>query len=239
MLTRIGSCQSCIAVCHGAGKKLIILVDAPTSPVKQITDLILNALASAQGADPQGWNFTLIVDVGSRVDILSKIGDTLRVNFKSQCKPITVMTTSGAVQHGRSAAPGFLLVVNSKAHADVQVPCMLQINRGSAHAWEQLRLRCFNAKCRLRAGDVASGGDEDVNAEMQVDDLEADDITMEVTEEANNDDEDMVTQAEGEESAPPADCKFKRNLWTFCRPLSRYEMLLQEIGKPDPWQHRA
>ena len=164
--------------------------------------------------------------------MLATLSDKLKVNFKDHVRPFQILCTSGSSQHASSDQPSYLLVVNSQLHAKVNIPCLLQANRCAAYSWEQLRLRCTNPHCSLRPEqEPAKGKDEEVNAEMGADDMEAGGhVEMEIEEKQTAPEDEVQVQTNNEDQQ--ADSDFRRNIWVFSRPMARYEQILTEIGKP-------
>ena len=126
-------------------------MDAPTSRLQQIQKLLGNVKEILLAVDSAAarWNFSLILDIGARVDILSPLMDVLKVNFANHGKPFTLMCTTGS-EGGSGDASSFLIVLQSKSNSHVKIPLLLPVNRCTAFTYEQLRLRCCDPKCKLR-----------------------------------------------------------------------------------------
>lgn len=206
---------------------MAFLIDASTSRPKQVIDLIVQSKQVLQKLNPDSteWNYTICVEAGTRLELLTAINEALTVNFGT-CQVVMCCCSQKGTSKSRAVS---WLAVACTAGNEKHLPFLLEINRSTSFNWEKLRFRCLDAKCPYRSSAATGMDPDDVHGEIGVEDRDcAADAGLEITEETSAADEFM-------EDGALTSAGFKRNIWVFARPLARYKVLLKEACRAEPW----
>ena len=216
-----------------ASRKTIVLVDAPTSKVKIISDYVSFVAELALTQNLFGERWCVCVALGSRVDILGTVQGALVKQFPR--RPIyTITCSTGRAQTARKQ-PTYLLYVLSKILEDLEdKPVVANINACHAKAIEGLRLRCLRRDCphrpdseRKAEEEEATAASEELNpCDMEV--AEGGDM-MDITEEPDGEHDMEIAEALGQQQEGPEAKKYVVDLFTFAKPVGHYTLVLDQV----------
>lgn len=232
-----------------ASQRLLFVVDAPTSKIRVLIDM-MKTVATILAKGPVQENFSLIMPVGSRLDVLSAMSMKLKELFpKPKHSAFAIQLSSSNVQTSR-ACPQYLLFVSGPNDVG-KAASALNVSGCYAKPFEGLRLRCTDPLCPMRPEEERKRAQEQLDAEsnnmemrpdaeIHADDCEGNEGGEDYEEQDNDAEEDEIMAALQEDDEPTAaggKSKYLVELFTFGRPVSFYTKVLAQIGQASQADH--
>jgi len=233
----------------GAGR-VTVLCEAPTSVTKTLTDLLDLVKPLCSRAFERKIPCRLLVPVHSRFKLLDTAQAKLRMvlpNWTAMVVQIVRGMTSDTQKANSKFRPFYCVALVSPLEKDAPFPHVVRTK--TSLGWEQLRLRCTERDCPLRAKAPTKPAPENPQEELPADDKDDQtDVMEQMMEEAgaasdgsDNDDfeidqDEIMAAGKGIEAAPKTEPKrnYTLDLWTYADPISYYEQIFSSMGGAGP-----
>ena len=207
-------------------RKMIIIVDAPSSKAKVVADLFKFAQAFGQQSS------SFLIPVGSRTELLSQVMTTVSKAMPKRALFVVQFGKDLQTVHRRCSFAVYMPPIGSTE----AVPCFVSLTGIRAKASEGLRMRCVDPKCPMRCEGEEEGDPEAANADLHDDDQEFGEADP--RDAMEEDDFDEAELALGMMNPVPQQGKlFIRNLFPFASPVAVHAQILHQLLKPTPSTH--